>query len=178
MNGTKISIRQISVLTALDRDTVTRRLQGLPSEPGGKNARLYDAPAALRAVLAPVLAPEGTLEQLKARSEFLSAELKQLTLAQRMEHLVPADFVFDLINVFIRYCAGRFDDLRRRGVVNRAWISECEAHWNWQYHEFLANYGLRSPEACNRQQDSSGLSQPAARSRKDSKGQNSSRPLF
>jgi hypothetical protein len=188
MNGTKLSIRQISILTAVDRDTVTRRLQGLPSEPGAKNSRIYDAPAALRAVLAPVLAPEGTLEQLKARSEFLSAELKQLTLAQRMQDLVPADFVFDLINVFIRYCAGRFDDLRRRGVVKRAWISECEAHWNWQYQEFLREYGLTSPEASQRQQDFSGLSQPAPtprefekgppRSGKDSKGQNSSRPLL
>jgi hypothetical protein len=176
--GTKLSIRQISMLTAVDRDTVTRRLQGLPSEPGAKNARIYDAPAALRAVLAPVLAPEGTLEQLKARSEFLSAELKQLTLAQRMQDLVPADFVFDLINTFIKYCAGRFDDLRRRGVVKRAWITECEAHWKWIYQDFLDNYGLRSPEACNRQQDSEGLSQSAPRSEKDSKGQNSSRPLL
>ena len=32
MTSTKLSIRQISILTALDRDTVTRRLQGLQSE--------------------------------------------------------------------------------------------------------------------------------------------------
>jgi len=182
--GTKLSIRQIAILTALDRDTVTRRLQGLPSTPGPKNSRMYHAPAALRAVLAPALAPEGTLEQLKARSEFLNAELKQLELAKRMKDLVPADFVFDVINTFIKFCAGKFDDLRRRGVVKRAWISECEAHWNWQYREFLRDYGLTSPEASRTQQDSlleknDGVDFSSARvSRKDSKGQNSSRPLL
>jgi hypothetical protein len=60
--GTKVSIRQISILTGIDRDVVTRRLQGLPSQPGPKNSRTYHAPAALRAVLAPALAPEGDLE--------------------------------------------------------------------------------------------------------------------
>ena len=53
MTGKKLSIRQISILTALDRDTVTRRLQGLQSTPGAKNARMFEAPEALRAVLAP-----------------------------------------------------------------------------------------------------------------------------
>jgi hypothetical protein len=38
MNGTKLSIRQIAILTALDRDTVTRRLQGLQSDAGAKGA--------------------------------------------------------------------------------------------------------------------------------------------
>jgi hypothetical protein len=168
--GTKVSIRQISILTALDRDTVTRRLQGLPSEPGPKNSRMYHAPEALRAVLAPALAPEGTLEQLKSRSEFLSAELKQLELAKRMQDLLPADFVFDLINTFIKFCAGKFDDLRRRGVVKRAWISECEAHWNWRYQEFLRDHGITS-EASRTQQDS-------VFSRKDSNGKNASRPIL
>jgi len=145
--GTKVSIRQISILTGIDRDVVTRRLQGLPSEPGAKNARLYDAPAALRAVLAPALAPEGTLEQLKARTEFLNAELKQLELAKKMQDLLPADFVFELINAFIRFCAGRFDDLRVRGVVKRAWIAQCESHWDWHYRDVCARYGVTLPPA-------------------------------
>jgi hypothetical protein len=80
---TKLSIRQISILTALDRDTVTRRLQGLPSEPGTKNARMYEAPAALRAVLAPARAPQGTLEQIKVRNETLNARLKEVDLAKK-----------------------------------------------------------------------------------------------
>jgi hypothetical protein len=71
-------------LTALDRDTVTCRLQGFQSEPGAKNARKYEAPAALRAVLAPALAPEGTLEQIKVRNETLNAQLKELELAKKM----------------------------------------------------------------------------------------------
>jgi hypothetical protein len=86
---TKLSIRQISILTALDRDTVTRRLQGLHSDPGTKNARMYEAPAALRAVLAPALAPEGTLEQIKVRNETLNARLKEVDLAKKTKDLVP-----------------------------------------------------------------------------------------
>ena len=161
MTSTKLSIRQISILTALDRDTVTRRLQGLPSEPGAKNARMYEAPAALRAVLAPALAPEGTLEQIKVRNETLNAQLKELELAKKMQGLIPAQFAFDLIDTFIKFCAGKFDELRRRGVVDRPWISKCEEHWTWLYREFVENYEitardrtLTSPEVSRKRQDS------------------------
>jgi len=158
---TKLSIRQISILTALDRDTVTRRLQGLQSEPGAKNARMYEAPAALRAVLAPALAPLGTLEQIKVRNETLNAQLKELELAKKMQGLIPAQFAFDLIDTFIKFCAGKFDELRRRGVVDRPWISKCEEHWTWLYREFVENYEitardrtLTSPEVSRKRQDS------------------------
>ena len=115
----KLSIRQISVLTALDRDTVTRRLQGLPSEPGTKNARMYDSSAALRAVLAPaLLAPgESTLEQVKVRTETLNAKLKEVELAKKTKDLIRADFSLGLVETFIKYCAHRFETLRLRGAV-------------------------------------------------------------
>ena len=161
MTSTKLSIRQISILTALDRDTVTRRLQGLQSEPGAKNARMYEAPAALRAVLAPGLAPESTLEQIKVRNETLNARLKEVELAKKLKGLIPAQFSFALIDTFIKFCAGKFDELQRRGVVDRSWISECEDHWTSVYREFVQNYEipacdrtLTSPEASQTQQDS------------------------
>jgi len=157
MTSKKLSIRQISILTALDRDTVTRRLQGLQSEPGAKNARMYEAPAALRAVLAPALAPEGMLEQIKVRNETLNARLKEMELAKKMKGLIPARFSFGLIDTFIKFCAGKFEELRHRGVVDRSWISKCEGHWNWLYQEFVRNYeitALTSPEASQTQQDS------------------------
>ena len=155
MTGTKVSIRQISVLTALDRDTVTRRLQGLPSEPGAKNARRYEAPATLRAVLAPALAPEGTLEQIKVRNETLNARLKEVDLAKKTKDLIPAQFAFALINTFIKFCAGKFEALRSRGAVERSWITECERHWSELYGEFVRNYDFTSqPQAPQTQQDS------------------------
>lgn len=143
----KLSIRQISVLTALDRDTVTRRLQGLPSEPGTKNARMYDAPAALRAVLAPaLLAPgESTLEQIKVRNETLNAQLKQVELAKKLKGLFPADFSFLLIDTFIKFCAGKFETLRVHGKVDRAWISECESHWRELFAQSCKDYELTLP---------------------------------
>jgi hypothetical protein len=154
VTGTKLSIRQISILTALDRDTVTRRLQGLQSEPGAKNARMYKAPAALRAVLAPVLAPEGTLEQIKVRNETLNAQLKELELAKKTQGLIPAQFSFALIDTFIKFCAGKFEELRRRGAVNRSWISKCEGHWTSLCRETVRNYEITSQEASQTQQDS------------------------
>ena len=154
MTGTKISIRQIAVLTALHRDTVTRRLQGLPSEPGAKNARLYEAPAALRAVLAPALAPEGTLEQIKVRNETLSARLKEVDLAKKTKGLLPDKFCFGLIDVHIKFCARRFDELLRRGAVNREWIAECERHWGELYRQFCRDFELTLPAASQTQQDS------------------------
>ena len=147
MTGTKLSIRQIAVLTALDRDTVTRRLQGLHSEPGAKNARLYEAPAALRAVLAPALAPEGTLEQIKVRNETLNAKLKEVELAKKTKGLLPDQFCFGLVDCFIKCVAGKFEDLRLRGAVNREWIAECERHWGELLHadqEFPAFLELES----------------------------------
>jgi hypothetical protein len=113
---TKLSIRQISVLTALDRDTVTRRLQGLQSEPGTKNARMYEAPEALRAVLAPALAPEGTLEQIKCRNETLSARLKEVDLAKKTKGLLPAQFCFGLIDTFGRKLRRQLRSDQRRGA--------------------------------------------------------------
>ena len=68
MTGKKLSIRQISILTALDRDTVTRRLQGLQSTPGAKNARMFEAPEALRAVLAPDCGSGGGEEPQRGKS--------------------------------------------------------------------------------------------------------------
>ena len=151
---TKLSIRQISVLTALDRDTVTRRLQGLHSESGAKNARLYEAPAALRAVLAPALAPEGTLEQIKVRNETLSARLKEVDLAKKTKGLLPDQFCFGLIDTFIKFVAGRFEVLRLRGAVNREWITECERHWGELYRQFCRDFEPTVPAASQTQQDS------------------------
>ena len=151
---TKLSIRQISVLTALDRDTVTRRLQGLQSEPGAKNARMYEAPAALRAVLAPALAPEGTLEQIKVRNETPSVRLKEVDLAKKTKGLLPDQFCFGLIDTFIKFCAGKFDDLARRGAVNRDWIAKCEGQWAELYWEFCRDYELTLPAATQTPQDS------------------------
>ena len=53
-----------------------------------------DAPAALRAVLAPaLLAPgESTLEQIKVRNETLNAQLKHVELAKKLKGLIPADY--------------------------------------------------------------------------------------
>jgi hypothetical protein len=163
MSGPKLSIRQVSILTALDRDTVSRSLKGLQSEPGAKNARMYEAPAALRAVLAPALAPEGTLEQIKVRNETLNARLKEVELAKRMKELVPAQFSFALIDTFIKFCAGKFEELRHRGVVDGSWISECEDQWTSLYREFVRNYEITSPGSF---QDAARFLQPfAARSK-------------
>lgn len=143
----KLSIRQISVLTALDRDTVTRRLQGLPSEAGTKNARMYDSPAALRAVLAPaLLAPgESTLEQIKVRTETLNAQLKEIDIQKKLKGLLPAEFCFGLIETFIKFCAKKFEDLRVHGKVDRAWIAECESHWGQLLAQSCKNFDATLP---------------------------------
>jgi hypothetical protein len=128
--GAKVSIRQISILTGIDRDTVTRRLHGLPSESGAKNSRIYLAPAALRAVLAPALAPEGELEKLKARTEHLNAELKQLELAKRSREYLPKGFVLELISSFILHVRERTFKLRQKKLpVTKAWEEENGDAW-------------------------------------------------
>jgi hypothetical protein len=105
-------------------------------------------------VLAPALAPEGTLEQIKVRNETLSARLKEVDLAKKTKDLLPAQFSFGLVETFIKFCAGKFEELRRRGAVNRSWITSCEAHWTELYREFVRNYEITLPEASQTQQDS------------------------
>jgi hypothetical protein len=152
---TKLSIRQISVLTGLDRDTVTRRLQGLHREPGAKNARLLRSARGASGRPRPGLkAPEGTLEQIKARNETLSARLKEVDLAKKTKGLPPDQFCFGLIDTFIKFVAGRFGDLRLRGAVNREWIAECERHWGELYRQFCRDFELTLPAASQTQQDS------------------------
>ena len=109
--------------------------------------RSTEAPAALRAVLAPALAPEGTLEQIKVRNETLNAKLKEVELAKKTKGLLPDQFCFGLVDCFIKYVAGKFEDLRLRGAVNREWIAECERHWGELLHadqEFPAFLELES----------------------------------
>lgn len=115
---------------------------------------MYEAPEALRAVLAPALAPEGTLEQIKVRNETLNARLKEVDLAKKMKGLLPAQFCFGLIDTFIKFCAGKFEDLRLRGAVDRPWISKCEDQWTSLYREFVRDYELTLPEASQTPQDS------------------------
>jgi hypothetical protein len=115
---------------------------------------MYAAPGALRAVLAPALAPEGTLEQIKVRNETLSARLKEVDLAKKTKGLLPDQFCFGLIDTFIKFVAGRFEALRLRGAVNREWIAECERHWGELYRQFCRDFELTLPAASQTQQDS------------------------
>ena len=86
--------------------------------------------------------------------ETLSAKLKELDYAKKIKGLLPDKFCFGLIDVHIKFCARRFDELLRRGAVNREWIAECERHWGELYRQFCKDYELTLPAASQTQQDS------------------------
>jgi len=95
------------------------------------------------------------LEQIKVRNETLNAQLKALELAKKMKGLVPDGFAFGLIDVHIKFCARRFEDLRLRGIVDREWIAECERLWGELYRQFCTDYELTLPQPSQTQPQAS-----------------------
>ena len=86
--------------------------------------------------------------------ETLSAKLKELDYAKKIKGLLPDKFCFGLIDVHIKFCARRFDELLRCGAVNREWIAECERHRGELYRQSCKDYELTLPAASQTQQDS------------------------
>jgi len=140
-----VTLHELGQLTGTNYHVLKELLASVPFTPGPNRAHIYNSVEALRAIY--TTRPPTTLEDAKLRSELLNAQLKEVELAKKTKGLVPDGFAFGLIDVHIKFCARRFDELLRRGTVNREWIAECERHWGELYRQFCKDFELTLPEA-------------------------------
>lgn len=144
-----VSLHELQLLTGTNYQVLKQLLAGVPFTRGPNRAHIFNSVEALRAIY--TVSPT-TLEQMKLRNETLNASLKEVELAKRMKGLLPDQFCFGLIDTFIKFCAGKFEDLRLRGAVERDWIAKCEGQWAELYREFCRDYELTLPAASQTQQ--------------------------
>jgi hypothetical protein len=76
-------------------------------------------------------------------------------LAKKTKDLIPAGIAFGLINLLIKYIAGKLEDLRAHGKVDREWIAKCESRWTELYQEFVRDYDFTSPQPSQTQPQAS-----------------------
>ena len=99
----RLSIRALSQLTGVDRDSVTRLIQHLPSEPGPKNSRTYDPPTALRAILGGNTAggggggAAGSLESARTEQALSAARLNKVREETLRKERMPVALFYALV---------------------------------------------------------------------------------
>jgi hypothetical protein len=121
-----VTLHELELLTGTSYQVLKELLAPVPFTRGANRAHIYNSVEALRAIY--TTRPPTTLEDAKLRNEMLNAQLKSVELAKRTKNLLPDSFCFGLIDTFIKYVRGRFEDLRLRGKLDREWIKECESH--------------------------------------------------
>jgi hypothetical protein len=146
-----VSLHELQLLTGTNYQVLKQLLAGVPFTRGPNRAHIFNSVEALRAIY--TVSPT-TLDQMKLRNETLTTSLKEVELAKKTKGLLPDQFCFGLIDTFIKFCAGRFEDLRLRGIVDREWIAKYESRWTELYREFCGDYELTLPEASQTQQNS------------------------
>ena len=87
----KVSVSKLSEISGLDRRVVTKRLDGLSSEPGPNNAKLFDSAEAIRALYAEIAGLDPQQERALLDRERRKA--LELSNAKAERILVPLDEV-------------------------------------------------------------------------------------
>jgi hypothetical protein len=127
-----LTLNKLSELCGMDRRAITPLLDAVPFQPGPNNSHLYDSGAALAAIYRCRHGdgdPKSSLAEAKIRNELAAAKLREISAKEKLEELVPAEMARLAINTFIKHIAQRFDELRRRGVIDEKWIDGCRSSW-------------------------------------------------
>jgi hypothetical protein len=152
----KLTLNKLCELVAMDRRAVAPLISGIAFEAGPNNSHLYESAEALAAIYRcrhKNSGPEATLAEAKIRNELAAAKLREISAKQKLEELVPAEISRIAINAFIKYVAVRFDELRRRGVIDREWINQCGERFNELLADLCVQHGLEFWKATLRPED-------------------------
>jgi len=133
-----VTLHELGQLTGTNYHVLKELLASVPFTPGPNRAHIYNSVEAIRAIY--TTRPPTTLEDAKLRSELLNAQLKEVELAKKTKDLIPAGIAFGLINLLIKYIAGKLEDLRAHGKIDRDFIARCESRWTELYQEFVRDY--------------------------------------
>jgi hypothetical protein len=130
----KLTLNRLCELVEMDRRAVAPLLDTVPYTDGSNNSHLYESAEALPAIYRcrhnDKADPKATLAEAKIRNDLAAARLREIAAQQKLEGLVPIEFSRMAIQAFIKHVALRFDELRRRGVVDHAWITACGERFN------------------------------------------------
>ena len=140
----------------MDRRQVSPSLDGVSYVDGPNKSHLYESAEALRAIFAckhENRGPKETLAEAKIKNELAAARLREISAKQKLEELVPAEISRMAINAFIKYVALRFDELRRRGLIDHQWIKECGERFNELLVDLTVQHGLEFAKATLRPED-------------------------
>jgi len=140
----------------MDRRVVSPLLDSVSYTDGPNKSRLYETSEALPAIYRckhENRGPEATLAEAKIRNELAAAKLREISAKQKLEELVPAEIARVAINAFIKHVASRFDELRRRGVIDHQWIEECGGRFNELLADLAVQHGLEFWKAILRPED-------------------------
>jgi hypothetical protein len=140
----------------MDRRQVSPLLDGVAYTDGPNKSHLYETTEALPAIYRckhKDRGPEATLAEAKIRNELAAAKLREISAQQKLGELVPAEISRMAINAFIKYVALRFDELRRRDVIDRQWINECGDRFGELLADLCVQHGLEFCKATLRAED-------------------------
>ena len=140
----------------MDRRQVSPLLDGVAYTDGPNKSHLYETTEALPAIYRckhKDRGPEATLAEAKIRNELAAAKLREISAQQKLGELVPAEISRMAINAFIKYVALRFDELRRRGLIDREWINQCGERFNELVADLAVQHGLEFCKATLRAED-------------------------
>ena len=96
---------------------------------------------------------EFTLAEAKIRNELAAAKLREVTISQKLEELVPASISRMAINAFINHVRCKFDELRRRGAIDHEWINACGRRFAEILADLVVQHGLEFAKATLKPED-------------------------
>src|SRR5262245_38853435 len=140
----------------MDRRQVSPLLDGVSYIDGPNKSHLYETTEALPAIYRckhKDRGPEATLAEAKIRNELAAAKLREISAKQKLEELVPAEISRLAIDAFIKHVRGKFEDLRRRGLIDKGWIEECGNRFNDLMADLAVQHGLEFWKAMFRPED-------------------------
>ena len=140
----------------MDRRVVAPLLDGVPYTDGPNKSHLYETTEALPAIYRcrhKDRGPEATLAEAKIRNELAAAKLREISAQQKLGELVPKEISRMAINAFIKYVALRFDELRRRDVIDHQWINECGERFSELLADLCVQHGLEFWKAVFKPED-------------------------
>ena len=113
------SLRQLSLVTGIDRHEIKKRLLGLDAVPGKRGDPVYKAPECFRALIKGSVKPRGGAAERKAIAEANRAERKDLLEAGS---IIPADKAGqvweDLTMMFRQRALNVGNNLESQGKIN------------------------------------------------------------
>jgi hypothetical protein len=140
-----LTLNKLCELVGQDRRAIAPLLEAVPYTQGPNNSHLYESAQALAAIYRCRHGhggPQATLAEAKIKNELAAAKLREISASQKLEELVPASLSRVAIHAFINHVKSKFEELRRRGVIDHEWIDACGRRFVEILADLACQHGL------------------------------------